>query len=409
MVRVRGSWFQWEAAAAASGGGAVLLCALVACGDAGGQGVDADAARMLTAVEDLRIGSVDDPDAGFTRIAGVRVAADGRVFVLEQREMQIRVYDAQGRRVRVIGGEGEGPGEFRYPSSLGLRNDTIWVVDNLNRRLTLFDLDGRVLATIPAGGALVWGNTVRVVPSEPLGNGRYASRLSVPSPGTSPQDSLRVPALVFDSTGAVVDTAGTHFFPATPVIQAVVRNMGTLLPTPLYDHPLIIPIGGDTITVDRTAPTTGDPAFFTVTRTSRGDRSCQTGDSRCVRFSTSIRYRPRAVVTDTIVALTVRRNPQHPATPDEIGAAVREVLPAIPLHPPVARHVVGPDGTLWLQREEIGGDSLRWLILRGDGTVQGQVFLPRDDRVMWVADGVAWLVVTDSLDVPWLVRVRLEG
>lgn len=398
MVRVRGSCFEW-AGRAVRACGAGLLCGLVACAEVGAQRSDADAATVLRVVEDLRIGSVDDPDAGFTRIAGVRVAADGRVVVLEQREMQIRVYDAQGRRVRVIGGEGEGPGEFRYPSSLGLRNDTIWVVDALSRRLTLFDLDGRLLATVPAGGVLVRGNTVRVVPSEPLGNGRYASRLSVPSPGTSPQDSLRVPALIFDSTGAVIDTAGTHFFPATPVIQAIVRNTGTLLPTPLYDHPLIIPVGRDTITVDRSGPRTGDPTFFTVTRASGGDT---------IRHI-SLRYRPRAVVTDTIVALTVRRNPQHPGTPEEIGAAVREVLPPVPWHPPVARHVVGPDGTLWLQREETGGDSLRWLILRRDGSVRGQVMLPRDDRVMWVADDVAWVVVTDSLDVPWLVRIRLEG
>jgi hypothetical protein len=125
---------RWPSTASRRTSGAVFACvvltAALACSrsDRPGTG-DVDAFPALTAAEDLRIGDVDDPDLGFSRIGGVDVDRDGQVFVYEAMDRQIRVYDSEGRPVRRIGRQGEGPGEFGWVARLGVVGDTVWVCD----------------------------------------------------------------------------------------------------------------------------------------------------------------------------------------------------------------------------------------------------------------------------------------
>src|SRR5690606_8034144 len=169
---------------------------------------DADSLPAVVAEEDGRIGNVDDPSIGFSRIGGVAQTADGLLVVLEQQAREIRVYDPDGSLLRRFGGPGSGPGEFRSPGAMGSSGDTIWVYDFLNARLTLFRTDGTLLETVPGGGFRVDvpGANVRVVPDRPIGRGRFASRLVSASEGTTPTDSARAPAVAFDENGEVVDT-----------------------------------------------------------------------------------------------------------------------------------------------------------------------------------------------------------
>ncbi len=104
---------------------AVLLSGLVAsCGAGGGPGPnDADSLPVLEATETLRLGSVDDPDVGFSSIADMAVDRDGLLYVLDTQAVEVRVFDG-ATRVRTIGGAGGGPGELRGPGSMGLR----WVI-----------------------------------------------------------------------------------------------------------------------------------------------------------------------------------------------------------------------------------------------------------------------------------------
>lgn len=113
--------------------------------------VDADAVPRLVAREELRIGSANDPDSGFTRIGPVELDADGNVYVVESSEREILVFDTGGRRIRTIGRAGDGPGEFRFPNRMGVVGDTLWVGEDLARRVTLFSREGRVHRTIRAG------------------------------------------------------------------------------------------------------------------------------------------------------------------------------------------------------------------------------------------------------------------
>ena len=50
----------------------------------------------------------------FDRVRDVLRAADGRLIVGDGASSEVRMYDASGRFVRTLSGEGDGPGEFRY-------------------------------------------------------------------------------------------------------------------------------------------------------------------------------------------------------------------------------------------------------------------------------------------------------
>ena len=62
--------------------GLVLTAALVGCAEdqreSATEGIDVDALPILTLQEELRIGSLEDPDYGFSRIRGVDVDRDGQ-------------------------------------------------------------------------------------------------------------------------------------------------------------------------------------------------------------------------------------------------------------------------------------------------------------------------------------------
>ena len=50
----------------------------------------------LSVVEELRIGSPDDPTFAFTWFGGLEVAPDGRIYTMHPQEATIRVHTAAG-------------------------------------------------------------------------------------------------------------------------------------------------------------------------------------------------------------------------------------------------------------------------------------------------------------------------
>jgi len=68
---------------------------------------------------------------------------DGRIAISNGQSNELRFYSPDGRFIRSVGREGEGPGEFRVIAGLEPgRADTIIVADAVLPRLTLFSTDG---------------------------------------------------------------------------------------------------------------------------------------------------------------------------------------------------------------------------------------------------------------------------
>ena len=72
-----------------------------------------------------------------------------RIYVSENTTHSVRLYDAQGLAISIIGKKGSNPGEFRYPATLAVSDDgTLNIVDVLNTRVQRFLPNGERIAQV---------------------------------------------------------------------------------------------------------------------------------------------------------------------------------------------------------------------------------------------------------------------
>jgi hypothetical protein len=80
----------------------------------------------------------------------------GRIYAFDSQAPALRVYDAEGRFLRTIGREGEGPGEYRQPNLNGLAvlaDGRILLHDPGNARMTVYGSSGETLEEWPMRGS----------------------------------------------------------------------------------------------------------------------------------------------------------------------------------------------------------------------------------------------------------------
>lgn len=362
----------------------------------------------LTVAEDLRIGSVDDPDRGFSRIDGVEVGPDGRIYVLDGQDQQIRVFDDTGRPLRAIGRRGDGPGEFTRALFFGFKDDTLWVNDAGQMRVTLMSAEGQVFSTFPVGSEMVSsppGPMVMARAGVLRADGLLDSYpLVAVAAGADLPDSVAVPELVFDRHGGVVDTAGYGPLPFAPFRTITLGGRQVFVPGAPSDQALTVAMPDGKVVVDRRAPATGPEAVFTVTRIRTPADTV---------YRRVLRYRPRGFTpafVDSLVARSLGAAVRASAL-DSAAAerALRDALELPAFQTPVSEGHAGEDGSLWLRREDDGGPVFEWIVLQADGTPRGRFELPRSAAVHWAEGGTVYAAVADDLGVPWVVRYRIGG
>ena len=80
----------------------------------------------------------------------VAVDAEGRVYIADDTDMAIKVFDPQGKYLRSIGRKGEGPGEFTYIGDIvPLPDGRLLVTDFQARRTSFFSPEGQFLVSYP--------------------------------------------------------------------------------------------------------------------------------------------------------------------------------------------------------------------------------------------------------------------
>lgn len=98
----------------------------------------------VSAAPRTRIGVVaGEEEYQLFRVSDVTRLPTGEIVVLNSGSHTIRVYDRDGRFEREFGGEGQGPGEFRYPTGISLiESERLIVWDNRPFRVSTFGVDG---------------------------------------------------------------------------------------------------------------------------------------------------------------------------------------------------------------------------------------------------------------------------
>lgn len=353
-------------------GGAVLVSS-----PARGVWDDGEAWRLEA---DLRIGSAegDGPEL-FGRIASVQPDSLGRVWVLDSQAGEVRLFDGEGSWVRTVGRAGQGPGELGSPMSLFVLGDELWVVDNGQRRYTVFDTAGAhrtsyrfpgftYAASAQVGADGVWD-------MEPRQSGDPRLGRWVPEGG---------------------DLVLADSFPAGPVpefdVVEVTRGdanegMRMMMPIPFVHQPSRwIRAGGGWIAT----PGGGEYRFVWL------------GPALDTLRIVERVWDPVPLPADERQAALAR-------FPAESRSTVEERLPAH--HPPFARILEGDDGTLWVFR--VAGPDGRWGIdvFDSSGRYLGEADASLDPARMTLHRATAdalYGVWRDAMDVPHAVRLRIE-
>mgnify|MGYP002624571824 CR=1 FL=1 len=153
----------------------------------------------------LRIGGKAEGQTLY-RVADAIRAGDGSVVVADGASREIRFFDSDGSLERVVGGEGEGPGEFdRFASLSPYRGDSLFVFDSWLRRATIYDAQGEF------GRVLTLDPGIQARDLLPVGG---ESLLGIPwslETFDKVEGPYRLPyyLVVMTSNGAVIDTALT--------------------------------------------------------------------------------------------------------------------------------------------------------------------------------------------------------
>ncbi len=115
-------------------------------------------------VEQVRIGVLDgDPDYEIGRVRAVAVGTRGEIIIADDATPALRVYDSTGVFVRIIGRNGEGPGEYRSMGGVGtFRDGRIVLWDNRLQRLTTYSPSGDRLGEVSVPSGLFASDLFRI-------------------------------------------------------------------------------------------------------------------------------------------------------------------------------------------------------------------------------------------------------
>ena len=97
--------------------------------------------------EDLLIEDKDGIDFFFEWPCDLNVDSNGNIYVCDQRQHKVYIFDKLGNYLKVLGGEGQGPGEFNTPRRIVIDDeDRINVI--ATRKLHLFDDKAKFIKSI---------------------------------------------------------------------------------------------------------------------------------------------------------------------------------------------------------------------------------------------------------------------
>jgi len=363
-------------------------------------------APLFRGVEELRVGSLDDPDYALTQITNMTVGPDGSMYTAHMQESVVRKFSPDGTLEATLGQQGEGPGEFQRVWQLGFHGDSLWVLDLSANRFSFFR-DGSFSSsfTVP----------VRFAP------GVFTSRPTALLTDGSVLGFVGVPSRMVVS-GEVTEQVITRMNPDGEVTDTIMRwpfgnsswginfgNRGGIYGRqPWADGSMgYVAHDGTRYLLERFVHVPGEdsPSFRLTRWTAAGD----------TLFDRSYRYEPTPLPRTAIDSVLDGRAESWSEMRDgvsyeEMRGLLAEALFAPEFLPPVESLFLGRDGTVWLRPHSLGdAETVRWWMLGPNGDVEAFVDLPVDLRFLAGDRRTVWGSVTDEFDVPYLVRYGLEA
>lgn len=355
-------------------------------------------------VEELRLGRIDGtgPEV-FGDVHDVAVDEMGHIYVLDYGSKEVRVFDREGRHLRNMARDGEGPGEFRY-SGFSPAYRIVWQPPNrlwIADRYQQLSYDSR-------------GNELTRT-GQPFGPG-------MPISGSAIRDGL--------SRGTIVTADGEGFVYQQVIVtdrttsgDETVTHMRTYgVRLPVYpEHPNPSPprdslLLGVRIVTSQSAPRSSSGGTITVGGTirssiPRGVWAFTRGETAWLANRAAYRFHEVTFAGDTLRTIELGNPP--PSPPDDSDDSEFEPL--------LANLDVSPEGWLWVLRyRDDANEDPTWDLFDNCGRYRGVV--STSERIAAVRfggetvepidlgrGGVIHGIARDALDVSYVVRLRIES
>jgi len=339
----------------------------------------------------LEIGELEgSPEYLFSRIRGVVGLAGGTLVVSDGGSSTLRWYDDSGSYLFERGGDGEGPGEFKWVGPIVRSGgDTLVITDLSLRRISEFSATGDLVRTVPVEGVTVPGEAHRLSDGTFLvgSSGFSSTQLTGEEEGLG---RALEPIVRIGNGLEAPDTVGT--FPG-PEMYFSGRGFGF--------HPfsrgfyyavkedLLFVAAAEGFVVDAFAP-----------------------DGQLVRSlrapDVDLRLTPELI--DAYKRRVRDAAAEQPPASAERALSELEDMYFPDIRPAYARLVAG-DEALWLEEHTAGPPSgaRRWAVFGHDGDFRGIAELPAGFRLSDVRGDRVFGTWTDDLGVEYVRVHRLEA
>ena len=84
----------------------------------------------------------------FSQIRSIDVDKSGRIYILDQGEAHVYVFDPDGNYIKSIGKKGQGPGELHMPFTMTVTNNQKLMVEDFRREINFYTLEGDFIREI---------------------------------------------------------------------------------------------------------------------------------------------------------------------------------------------------------------------------------------------------------------------
>lgn len=288
--------------------------------------------------------------------SSIAVDDQERLYVADEKPTNIKVFDSTGALVRIIGNEGDGPGEFRS-AYMAIRGNRLLVHDPAASRTSLFDTSGTLLRTFHSVG--------RYFAPVALDAARRAVLPLIFIIGPGKEEAARKRASFFarfDSLGMLLDTLSSPQLTEEHSWVVKQGNTNVFAVTVPFAPRTVTGFGQDSGLVY------GASSDFTIMRLQAGRDT-----TFLMRRAWTPPAIPDSVRTDTVDGMVKAFVGDRL---DEVSLRNAFHVDDIPkTGPSFSRLVVDDRGNTWAL-QSLGADSTRFDIFAPDGSWLGPVVVP---------------------------------
>jgi hypothetical protein len=345
----------------------------------------------LSAQPVLRVGGTNNDDRyEFSYVTHAIRLRNGNLAVLpsssgeHERNVEMRIFSPTGVHLRTIGRMGDGPGEFRSAARIfEVEGDSLAVVDQNRRTLTLFNTAGRTLATInriAKTRCCFADKSLLLVPQTSSTGVVRGTSMPTSVPGATPPESTARPSWVFERTSFAAPSSRSKGITVDgddpEIMIAPITTSDGMVGIPIerrpYGRTAFLEIAGDEVVYG-----IGDNFEYQV-------------------FSSSgvLKRTVRAAIPSDPVTAADRDSVRDNFTAHRRGLSRADYLSAFArLHIPATKPaydilMTEPDGTVWIRaKAPATGQPASWVCFNTEGKLVGTLNTPPRHTVLSFAHG----------------------